>query len=190
MKRETKPATCDTTTGRCRPACAGLCTEAGLARAYRDYRPRLLARARLVVVDPDLADEAVQETFLRAWRACASFDADGGPMVHWLLAITRNAAVDLARSRGRRPPVQPATAGREAVAAGDFADLVGTRSALQQALRRLAADHRHAIVETILLDRAPREVAAEIGIPAGTLRSRLHYGLRQLRDLLETADAA
>jgi RNA polymerase sigma-70 factor, ECF subfamily len=170
--------------------CAGLCTEAGLTAAYRRYGPRLLARARLVVVDPDLAEEAVQEAFVRAWRNCASFDPGAGPLVHWLLVITRNAAIDLARARGRRPPVVAVEAGRDVASSGDLADLVATRSALSQALLRLAPQHRHAIVETILRDRPPKDVAAEIGVPAGTLRSRLHYGLRQLHDLLDVADAA
>ncbi|HEX2807075.1 MAG TPA: sigma factor, partial [Kineosporiaceae bacterium] len=77
----------------CRPGgCAGLCRQEGLAAADRAFRRRLLGRARLIVVDPDLAEEAVQDAFVRAWRACATFDPSSGPMLHWLLVITRNAA--------------------------------------------------------------------------------------------------
>jgi RNA polymerase sigma-70 factor (ECF subfamily) len=64
------------------------------------------------------------------------------------------------------------------------------RTQLHDALTGIGADQRRAIVETILRDRPPAEVAAELGIPAGTVRTRVHYGLRQLRGLLETADAA
>ena len=69
-----------------------------MAAAY-SHRPQLLARARRVVVDRYLAEEAVQEAYLRAWRACATFDPDGSPLVNWLLAITGNVAIDLVRAR-------------------------------------------------------------------------------------------
>jgi RNA polymerase sigma-70 factor, ECF subfamily len=175
-----------------RKACAGLCTAAGLEEAHRAYRVRLLGRARVIVVDPDLAEEAVQEAFLRAWRSCATFDpAGGGPLLNWLLAITRNVAIDLARARGRQPKVLAATVPADVPVGGiSHSDLVVLRTQLQDALTGIGDDHRRAIVETILRDRPPAEVAAELGIPAGTVRTRVHYGLRQLRGLLETADAA
>jgi RNA polymerase sigma-70 factor (ECF subfamily) len=172
-------------------ACAGLCTAGGLEEAYRAYRVRLLGRARLIVVDPDLAEEAVQEAFLRAWRSCASFDPAGGPLLNWLLAITRNVAIDLARARGRRPKVLAASTPADVAVEGiSHPDLVVLRTQLHDALTGIGPDHRRAIVETILRDRPPAEVAAELGIPAGTVRTRVHYGLRQLRSVLETADAA
>jgi RNA polymerase sigma factor, sigma-70 family len=160
-----------------RIGCAGLCTEEGLEAAHHAYRLRLLGRARRIVVDPDLAEEAVQEAFLRAWRSCAAFDPAGGPLLNWLLAITRNVAIDMARARGRRPPLFPTTAGRDVAAAGiSDADLVVLRTQLRDALIGIGTEQRRAIVETILRDRPPDEVAAELGIPAGTVRTRVHYG--------------
>lgn len=172
--------------------CAGLCTEEGLAAAYRSYRGRLLARARRVVVDPALAEEAVQEALVRAWRNCSAFDPAGAPMLHWLLAITRNVAIDLAKARGRAP--QPVAIGPDEAAAapagiGDV-DLLLLRAQLRGALAGIGAEHRGAVVETILRDRPYAEVAAELGIPAGTVRTRVHYGLRRMRSLLEAQDAA
>jgi RNA polymerase sigma-70 factor (ECF subfamily) len=145
----------------------------------------------VILVDPDLAEEAVQEAFLRAWRSCATFDPAGGPLLPWLLAITRNVAIDLARARGRRLKVSAAAAPTDVAVGGiSHPDLVVLRTQLHDALTGLGADHRRAIVETILRDRPPAEVAAELGIPAGTVRTRVHYGLRQLRGLIETVDAA
>src|SRR3954463_13188579 len=92
--------------GSCRPGgCAGLCTEAGLRAADTAHRSRMLARARRVLADPELAEEAVQEALLRAWRSCSTFDPAGGPLLPWLLALPRNPAIALAGWRGRRPPV-------------------------------------------------------------------------------------
>jgi RNA polymerase sigma-70 factor, ECF subfamily len=175
----------------CTGQCAGLCTEEGFAAAHRAFHSGLLSRARLVVVDPDLAEDAVQEAFLRAWRSCAAFDPTSGPLLHWLLTITRNVAIDLARARGRRQRLAAVAATRAVVPAGITAtDLVDLRTELSAALTDIGADHRRAIVETILRDRAPADVAADLGIPAGTVRTRVHYGLRHLRGLLETAAAA
>jgi RNA polymerase sigma-70 factor (ECF subfamily) len=171
--------------------CAGLCTEHGMAAAHAAYHARMLARARRIVVDPDLAEDVVQEAFLRAWRACASFDPAGGPMVNWLLVITANTAIDMVKARVRRPPVASGGADEDAPADGlSDIDLLILRSELRDALSSIGARHRDAVVETILRDRPYADVAAELGVDPGTLRTRVHYGLRRLRCVLETADEA
>jgi len=179
--------------GSCRPGgCAGLCTEAGLRAADTAHRSRMLARARRVLADPELAEEAVQEALLRAWRSCSTFDPAGGPLLPWLLALTRNTAIDLARWRGRRPPVSAqadptdAPVRSEAIGAEELTVL---RDELVDALAELGPVHRSVIVETVLRGRPHAEVAAELGIPSGTVRSRVHYGLRHLRTQLETGYA-
>jgi RNA polymerase sigma-70 factor, ECF subfamily len=171
--------------------CAQLCTEHGMAAAHAAYHARMLARARRIVVDPDLAEDVVQEAFLRAWRACSSFDPAGGPLVNWLLVITANTAVDMVKARVRRPPLAsgPAYEDPPAAGLGDI-DLVILRAQLRHALSRLGAHHRDAVVETVLRDRPHADVAAELGVTPGTLRTRVHYALRRLRYLLETEAAA
>jgi RNA polymerase sigma-70 factor, ECF subfamily len=178
--------------GTCgRDGCAQLCTEHGMAAAHAAYRARLLARARRIVADPDLADDVVQEAFLRAWRACSSFDPAGGPLVNWLLVITANIAIDMVKARVRRPPLAPGSARDNPPPAGlNDIELLILRSQLRHALSSVAAHHRDAVVETVLRDRAYADVAAELGVAPGTLRTRVHYGLRQLRRVLETADTA
>ena len=162
-----------------------------MAVAHAAYHARLLARARRIVIDPDLAEDVVQEAILRAWRACASFDPAGGPMVNWLLVITANTAIDMVKARVRRPPLASGPAGENAPAAGlgDIDRLI-LRSGLRHALSRLGPHHRDAVVETVLRDRPYADVAAELGVTPGTLRTRVHYGLRRLRCVLETEDAA
>jgi RNA polymerase sigma-70 factor (ECF subfamily) len=83
----------------------GVTDDEWLEAVYASHKRRMLARAIRIVVDRDLAEEAVQEAFVRAWRARASFDPSIGPIDSWLLAITGNVAVDLARARARRPPL-------------------------------------------------------------------------------------
>jgi len=135
----------------------------------------------------------VQETFLRAWRACAAFDPEGSPMLSWLCVIMRNLAFDRAKARGRRPGLLnlvPVEDGAPPTRLSDV-DLMLLRMELRDALAGLHAKHRTAVVETILRDRPCDEVAAELGVPVGTLRSRAHYALRRLRRLLDdVADLA
>jgi len=173
--------------------CAGLCTEEGLSASYRAYRARLSNRARLVVVDPDLAEEAVQETFLRAWRSCASFDPSNGPLLNWLLVIVRNVAIDLVKARTRRPPVAPGPArdSEELPVPGiSHVDRLLLRDQLRHALGSLSSEQRAAVVETILRDRSYADVAADFDVPPGTMRTRVHYALRRLRVVLEEAEQA
>jgi len=180
-----------TGTGTCHPdGCAQLCTERGMAAAHAAYHARLLARARRIVVDPDLAEDVVQEAFLRAWRACASFDPAGGPLVNWLLVITGNAAIDMVKARVRRPALgaDPDQENVPATGLGDI-DRVLLRAQLRQALSSLGAHHRVAVVETVLRGRPHADVAAELGVPPGTLRTRVHYALRRLRQVLEAEEA-
>ena len=192
MKSEMPGAVTATGTDTCRSdGCARLCTESGIAAAHAAYHARMLARARRIVVDPDLAEDVVQEAFLRAWRACSSFDPAGGPLVNWLLVITANTAVNMVKARVRRPPLASGSADEEAPAAGlgDIDRLI-LRSQLRHALSRIGAHHREAVVETVLRDRPYAEVAAELGITPATLRTRVHYGLRRLRCVVQAADSA
>jgi RNA polymerase sigma-70 factor, ECF subfamily len=187
MELDTHPDSQSDTRISCRPdGCAGLCTDAGLRAADTAYRRMLIARARRVLGDPALAEEAAQEALVRAWRSCASFDPAGGPVRAWLLTIVHHVAVDLARARARRPPVSGIDPGDAVVdAAATHEDTVVLRDELLDALSGIGPVHRHVVIETVLRDRSHVEVAAELGIPAGTVRSRLHYALRQLRAVIE-----
>jgi RNA polymerase sigma-70 factor (ECF subfamily) len=178
----------------CEPqGCAGLCDEQGFAAAHRAYRARLVRRARRIVVDPELAEEAVQEAFLRAWQRCATFDPEQGPMLNWLLVITRNVAIDMVKARSRRPavaaPIDDQTV-EVAIDGLNDVDRILLRDELSGALSGITPAHRAAVVETILLDRPYAEVAAELDVPAATLRTRVHYALRGLRGRLEAIDAS
>jgi RNA polymerase sigma-70 factor (ECF subfamily) len=160
-----------------------------MATAHAGYHASMLARARRVVVDPDLAEDVAQEAFLRAWRACSSFDPAGGPLVNWLLVITANTAIDLVKARVRRPPLASGSASWDVPAPGlNDIDRLILRAQLGHALSSIEAHHRDAVVETVLRDRPYADVAAELGVAPGTLRTRVHYGLRRLRGVLETLE--
>jgi RNA polymerase sigma-70 factor, ECF subfamily len=164
----------------------GLCLEAGVRDAYRAHGAELFRFAVQSLHDRGLAEEAVQETFVRAWRHCDRYDAAVASLRTWLFAIVRNVIIDMARARSVRPGLAPGEdPGTQVVDLTDHADAVLTTWQLDEALGRISPEHRVAIVETNYRNRPYAEVAAELGIPVGTLRSRVFYGLRALRLALE-----
>jgi RNA polymerase sigma-70 factor (ECF subfamily) len=149
--------------------------------AYAAHAGELYGFAVRSLDDPGLAEEAVQETFLRAWRAGDRFDPEIGSLRTWLFAILRNVVIDLGRARSVRPRV--AEGGIEpSVEPLDEALLAWQ---VEEAMRRIGDDHRRVLVETYYRGRPYAEVAAELGVPEGTVKSRVYYGLRALRVVLE-----
>ena len=169
--------------GVCAPV---LAVEDGIRAAYREPGPALFHHAVQSLRDRGLAEEAVQETFVRAWRHADRFDPAVGSLRTWLFAILRNVVIDLARARAIRPTLatEPERLDRDAVS-DDQTDGVLNASVLADALTRLSDEHRQAIVETHLRGRSYADVAADLGVPVGTVRSRVFYGLRALRLVLE-----
>jgi RNA polymerase sigma-70 factor (ECF subfamily) len=165
---------------------AGLDDESALRAAYSAHSGELFGFARNHLHDAGLAEEAVQETFLRAWRAADKYDASSGSLRTWLFAICRNVVIDLARRRNVRPLHATAEQQeREIVLDDDAFETSMTQFQLEEALRRLSEDHRYVLVETYYKARPIHEVAAELGVPDGTVRSRQFYALRALRLAME-----
>jgi RNA polymerase sigma-70 factor (ECF subfamily) len=137
--------------------------------------------------DPALAEEAVQDVFVRAWRAAHRFDPAVASLRTWLFAICRNVVVDVARSRASRPAVvaEGEQAERIEPMSADPRDRVLLRAQLEEALGRLSAPHREVVLGAVVHDRPYSELAARAGVPESTVRTRLFYGLRALRLALE-----
>lgn len=174
----------------CVGPCAGLCREDGFAAAYRTHRPTLMSRARAMLADRELAEDAVQEVFVRAWGACGSFDPSAGPpLVAWLSAITRNVVIDMARARAVRPALSWTAAADPEESSTAATDSVVLRMLLLDALSDLSADHRSVILRTVVRDRCHADVAAELDLPLGTVKSRTFYALRGMRNRLDHSEA-
>jgi len=156
--------------------------EEGLRSAFLAYSGELYGYARRSLADAGAADEVVQETFIRAWRARERFDPELGSLRTWLFAIERRIVIDHARSRALRQ-TNPLPADIAQVGDDIERALVGWQ--VEEALRRLRPEHRQVLVETYYRGRSGREVAVELGIPEGTVRSRLFYALQSLRLTLD-----
>ena len=139
--------------------------------------------ARRSLDDTGLAEEAVQETFLRAWRASHRYDPELSSLRTWLFAIARNVVVDLARSRRSRRLPEALDMGP--AASEEPVESIVASWEIEEGLRRISAEHRQAIVQVYYRGRTSAEISAETGVPVGTVRSRLFYGLKALRLALE-----
>jgi RNA polymerase sigma-70 factor (ECF subfamily) len=154
--------------------------------AYAAHGPELYRFALRQLGDGGAAQDVVQEVFLRAWRAGDSYDPQLASLRTWLFAIARNVVVDEARRFAVRPWQRDLTDGTDLPqGATETDDRLVDGWVVEEALRRIGEDHRVAIVQTHLRGRPHAEVAAELGIPVGTLRSRVFYGLKALRLALD-----
>ena len=173
---------------------APLADDNGLREAYQAHGGELFRFALRALGDRGAAEDVVQETFVRAWRSADRYDPTLSSLRVWLFAIVRNVVIDQARHRTSKAwtPVvaDPEAPTTQADAAPDPADEVLRGWLVEEALRRLSPEHREAIVETYLRGRTYDEVAAERGIPVGTLRSRVFYALKALRIAMEEMGVA
>lgn len=171
----------------CAARCAGLCTDSGLSAILSADKALLHWRAMRRLGDTGLAEHAVQETLLRAWKACGTYNPDRGSVRTWLLTIERNILTDIARVRASRPgdthwdELGDVAEGRSA--GPDFADHLADGMLVAELLEHLPGPQRDAVVQVILRDRAYQDVAADFGVPVGTVKTRVHYALRSLRRL-------
>ncbi len=162
-------------------ASGALTRERDVREAYAAHAAELYGFAVRSLTDPGLAEEAVQETFLRAWRAGERFDPEIGSLRTWLFAILRNVVIDLGRARAARPGV--AKEGAEPAVEPIEEALLAWQ--VEEAMRRIGDEHRRVLFETYFRGRPYAEVAEELGVPEGTVKSRVYYGLRALRVVLE-----
>jgi len=150
-------------------------TDAGLGRSYR--------LAALVLRDSDAAQDAVHDAAVLAWtrfgelRDEAKFDA-------WFDRIV----VNVCRQRLRRGPVHELTIEAPLQVSADRATGRAEREALRRALDRLTPEHRIVVVLRHLEDLSIAEISARTGERQGTVKSRLHYALRELRAAYEAGE--
>ncbi len=140
---------------------------------------RLDAAARLILRDPELARDAVQDGLVRAWRDLRSL-RDPDRFDAWVYRLTVNACLDITRRRRRRA-IEVEITPIDGPVSADIASLIADRDQLDRALKRLEPEWRALVVAHYYLGMPLPEAAAALGIPLGTAKSRLHRSLSVMR---------
>jgi RNA polymerase sigma-70 factor, ECF subfamily len=162
--------------------------EAALGEVYDRYGRLAYGLALRIVRDRALAEDAVQEAFLAVWRSAGAFLAEQGKPSTWILTFVHRRAVDLVRREQRRraEPLDDV-----AQPAGESTDeeawLRAQRQVVQGALRKLPPEQREAIELAYYGGLTQSELAERLGLPLGTIKSRMFAGLKRLRELLAEA---
>ena len=153
--------------------------DALLTALYRQYRGPLLSFVlRLTAGDRQQAEDVVQETMVRAWREARRLDLSQPSLMPWLATVARRIVIDEKRRKSARPPeIGGAEVVDRAPAAADETESLLRKVLVSEALQALSAAHREVLNETILRDRTVNQAAEVLGIPVGTVKSRVYYAL-------------
>lgn len=162
---------------------------------YDRFAGAVFALALRMVADREIAEEVTQEVFLRIWRHAGTYDPARGRVPTWILGLTHHLSIDQIRRRKVQAQPMPVTEDGEplAVQVADPAvdverEVWGAerREVLTAALDSLPAPQREVIEQAYYRGLTQVEIAQRIGIPLGTVKTRLRLGLRKLRDILQS----
>ena len=161
--------------------------ESGLEGLYARYGGLIFTLALRIVGDPELAREVLQDTFLRCWDRSDTYDAARGRVAGWIMSIARHRAIDLLRSRphqARLREQEELTGAVSAAIPSRTTESVTMRQTVASALRGLPMSQRQVIELAYYGGLTQTEIASELGVPLGTVKSRTREALERLRTVL------
>jgi RNA polymerase sigma factor (sigma-70 family) len=158
--------------------------QAAFAALFRHFAPRIKAFLMKAGSAADIAEEVTQEVMATVWRKAHLFDPGKASVSTWIYTIARNRRIDMAR-KGRRPEPEDLPWGPEAEpSAADVMALQQDTEQLGRALTALPEAQRTLIERAYFGDKSQTEIAAETGLPLGTIKSRIRLALEKLRQTM------
>ena len=157
-----------------------------LSQLFQLESGRLLGIAFRILRRKDLAEDAVQETFVRIWRFAHQFDPEKGSSKTWINAILRNQALTILRQSDREQPEEPwqLEIRADAEALNEAWTGLAESSELRRCLGQLDDDKRQGILMAYVLGYTHGEIAGRLGAPLGTVKAWVRRGLKALRACL------
>jgi len=164
--------------------------ETALSEAMEVYGGVVLGMACRIVAEPTFAEEVVQDTFLALWRRPGAYDPRRGSLKTFLLGIARNKGIDLVRREKalQRTKDSLLKEAETSTTPKSPNERMEEQQEVRDALLQLSAAQREAIVLAYFGGRTYREVASELGIPEGTVKTRVRDGLGKLGSLIGASD--
>jgi RNA polymerase sigma-70 factor, ECF subfamily len=164
---------------------AGGDADAFIRSLYAEHSASLHAKVYRILADRHHAEEVVQETMLRAWRKADLLTPEQGSVGGWLAKAAYNLAVDRLRAKSARPTeVDEACAGYSRPSLDDHAEDTVNSVFVSRAVAKLNLIHRAVLYEIYFADRTCSEAAVVLGIPVGTVKSRLRHALSTLKNAI------
>jgi RNA polymerase sigma-70 factor (ECF subfamily) len=166
-------------------AIAARADRAAFAALFGHFAPRVKSYLLRLGAEPRLAEELAQETLLAVWRKAAAFDPGKAAPSTWIFTIARNLRIDAARRERRAAPLDDPSDLPDADPAPDAA-LVAAQSGgrIRAALQALPPEQAEVIRLSYFSDKPHAEIAQELSLPLGTVKSRLRLAMGRLRELL------
>jgi RNA polymerase sigma-70 factor (ECF subfamily) len=159
---------------------------AAFRELYRTYGPRVKAYMMRQGADPAAAEDLAQETLLTVWRRASLYSADKGTAAAWIFAIARNLRIDRLR---REVPWQELPGEHEQAAeeprADDLLDAKERQVRVRAALAQLPAEQHEIVVLSYIEGLSHGAIAARLGLPLGTVKSRMRIAYQKIRAALE-----
>ncbi len=155
-------------------------------RLYDQYADQVYGLARYVTRHDQTAEEVTQETFIKLWRKAGSYRPRRGKFSTWLLTIAKRTAIDRLRREDRRPEIAEAVDieadWRPALSNPGAGDEEARWRSLYFALHDLPDEQRQAVSLAYYQDMSHSQIAEYLGIPLGTVKTRIRLGMQKLRD--------
>jgi RNA polymerase sigma-70 factor (ECF subfamily) len=161
-----------------------------LSKLYEKYARIVYSLALKVLRDKELAEEVTQETFFSLWRKADSYQSSKGKVSSWLLSIVHNRAIDEVRRRTRSKEVQADHRPGYVIPALDHEELLQhvakeeDANSVRKALQNLPPDQLHVLLQSYFNGLTQAEIADRLGIPLGTVKTRMRLGLQKLKAAL------
>ncbi len=152
---------------------------------YDNYSGALLSIIVNIVNDEELANDVLQEVFVKIWKQIESYDSSKGRLFTWMLNIARNASIDTVRSKGYQNSRQNRELTEDVYSSGGTSELKTDQIGLRKMVHNLKEEYKVLVELSYFQGFTQDEISKMLNIPLGTVKTRLRTALTQLREIIK-----